>query len=184
TGSERFQTRLVLAGHLGLGLTQIHDDVLAFLALDGGVDDFPDTADVLVVNRVPFRLAHLLKNDLLGKLRRNSPQNIRSLVSAQLTADFGSRIDALGLIERDLQVGILDLLQVLNNRSHRVGANLAALLVQLGAQVLLRLVVLSGGHNNGILNRAHDNLRIDAFLPAQSVDYVVQFTRHKMSATS
>ena len=94
-GSERFQPRLVLPGHSRLGLAQIHDDVLAFLALDGGVDDFTDAADVLVVNRVPLGLAHLLEDDLLRQLRRNAPQYVRGLVGAQLAADLGGRINAL-----------------------------------------------------------------------------------------
>ena len=138
----------------------------------------PDAANVLVVDRVALRLAHFLKDDLLGQLRRNAAQHIGSLIGAQFAADFGRGINPLGLVERDLRVGVLDVVRVLNNRAHRVGANLAALLVELGAQVFLGLVVLSGGHNDGILDRAYDDLRINAFLPAQSVDYVVQFTCH------
>ena len=77
------------------------------------------------------------------------------------------------------EMRVFDLLRSLDDRAHRVGADLAALLVEFGAQVLLRLVILSGGHDDGIFHRAHHDLRIDALFPAQSVDYVVQFTRHK-----
>ena len=59
------------------------------------------------------------------------------------------------------------------------GADLAALLVEFGAEVLLRLVILSGGYDDRILDRSDHDLRIDALFAAESVDYVVQFTRHK-----
>ncbi len=77
------------------------------------------------------------------------------------------------------EIGIFDLVGGLDDGADRVGADLAGLLVELGAEVLLRLVILSGGYDDRILDRTHDNLRIDAFLAAESVDYVVQFTRHR-----
>ena len=167
-------------GHARLGLAQIDDDVLAFGALDGGVDDLAHAPDVLVVNRVALGLAHLLKDDLLGQLRRNAPQNVGRLIGAQLAADLGRGIDALGIVQRDLGDGIFDLVGVFDDRPDRVGPDLAAFLVQFGAQILLGLVVLSGGDDDGIFHRADHDLRIDAFLPAESVDYVVQFTCHKL----
>ena len=60
---------------------------------------------------------------------------------------------------------------------------MAGFLVEFRAQVLLRLVVLSGGDDDGIFHRAHDDVRIDAFFTAQSIDHVVQFTCHKTPAT-
>ena len=165
--------------HAAFGLAQVDDDVLAFGALDGGVDNLAHAPDVLVVNGVALGLAHLLEDDLLGQLRGDASQNVGWLVGAQFAAYFGRRIDALGVVEGDLRDRVFDLVGALDDGADRVGADLAALLVELGAEVLLRLVILSGGYDDGILDRTYDNLRIDAFLAAESVDYVVQFTRHK-----
>ena len=51
--------------------------------------------------------------------------------------------------------------------------------VEFGPQVFLRLVVLAGGDNDSVFHRRHDNLRINALLPAQGVDRIVKLTRHR-----
>ena len=177
-GGKRFQPRLLFLGHTGLGLAEIDDDVLPFLPLDGGVDDLAHATDVLVVNRVALGLADLLKDDLLGKLRRNAAQNVGRFIGAQLAAHLSVGIDSPSVFHRDLQVGIFHQLRRLHDALHRIGANLAGFLVQFGAQGFLGLVVLARGDNNGIFHRADHDLGINALLPAQRVDYVVEFTRH------
>src|SRR5580692_3158157 len=178
TRSERLQPRLLFLRHAPFGLAQVDDDVLTFVALDGGVDDLAHASDVLVVNRVAFGFAHLLEDDLLRQLRSDTSQNVGRLVGAEFASHLGRRIDPLSVVERDLRQRIFNLLWGFNDRLHGIGPNLAALLIEFGAQVLLRLVVFSGGHDDGIFHRADHNLRIDAFLPAESVDYVVEFTCH------
>jgi len=180
-GREGLQPRLLLARHAALGLAQINDHVLTFGTLHRGVDHFAYATDVLVVNRVAFSLAHLLKDHLLGQLRRDSTQNIGGLVRAQLAANLCRRIGPPSLVERNLRNRIFDCLRIVHDGANGVGPDLAALFVEFSPQILLRLVILAGGYNDGILHRAHDDLRIDTFLATESVDYVVQFTRHKFS---
>src|SRR5581483_2485547 len=178
-GSKRFQSRLLLARHAPFGLTQIDDHVLALGPLYRGVNDLADAPDVLVIDRIALGLAHLLKDDLLGKLGGNASQHVSRLIGAQFAAHFGRGIDPLGIVERDLRERVLDQIVSLDNGAHRIGADLAAFFIELRAQVLLRLVVLARGDDNGVFDRGNHNLWIDALLAAESVDYVVQFTRHK-----
>ena len=114
-GSKRLQPRLLFLRHAAFSLAQVDNHVLAFVALDGGVDDLADAPNVLVVNRVALGLAHLLEDDLLGQLRRNATQNVSRLVGAQLAADFSRRIDALGVVQSDLRKRILHLFGALDD---------------------------------------------------------------------
>ena len=135
--------------------------------------------DVFVVNRVAFRLAHLLKYDLLRKLRCNPPQNpFRHFRDQQFSARFCARIQLPRLLHGYLKIRIFHLLRILDDRLHRIRADLAALFVEHRAQVFLRLVVFARGHHNGVLDRAYHNLRINALLPADPFDNVVKLTSH------
>ena len=177
---ERLQPRLLLARHARFRLADVEDHIRTFDPLHRGIDDLAHAPDVLVVNRVALGFPHLLKDDLLGQLRRNASQNAFGLlVDLQLAAQLDVGIDLARVVQRDLQDGILDLLRSLDNRLHRESADLAGFLVQFGAQVFLRLVILARGDNNGIFHRADDNLRINAFFPAQRVDRVVELTCHR-----
>ena len=139
-------------------------------------------SDVFVVNRVAFRLAHLLKYDLLRQLRRNPPQNsFRHFRDQQLSAHFRGRIQLPRLLHRYLQIRIFHLLRSLDDRLHRIRTDLAAVFVEHSAQVFLRLVVFARRHHNGVLNRAHHNPRINAFFPADPFDDVVKLTSHMNS---
>ena len=100
-------------------------------------------------------------------------------MNLQLAADLDVGIDLARVIQRDLQIGIFDLFRSFDDRLHRKRADLAGFLVQFGAQVFLRLVVLAGGDNDGVFHRADHNLRINTLFPAQRVDGVVELTCHR-----
>ena len=177
---KRFQPRLFLARHASFRLADVENHVGAFDALHRGVDDFSHAPDVFVVNRVAFRFAHLLENHLLRQLRRDASQNaFGHFRNLQLAADFERWIDLARIFQRDLQVRIFHLLRRLHHGLHRKGVDLSGFLVELGAQIFLRLVVLARGHNNGVFHRADHNLRINAFFPAECVDRVVELACHK-----
>src|SRR5581483_6833514 len=89
---ERLQPRLLLAPHARFGLANVEDHVGAFHTLHGGIHDFADAPDVLVVNRIALGLAHLLKDDLLGELRGDAPQHIGRFGNADLTAGLSGGI--------------------------------------------------------------------------------------------
>ena len=112
---ERFQPRLLLAPHARFGLADVEDHIGPFDPLDRGIHDFVHMPDVFVVNRVAFRLAHLLEDDLLGQLRRNPPQNsFRHFRNQQLSARFRRRIQLARLLHRHLQVRVFHLLRSLS----------------------------------------------------------------------
>src|SRR5512143_3682225 len=164
---KRLETRLLFASHAGFRFANVEDDIGAFDALHSRIDNLADVTDVFVVNRVALGLADLLKNDLLGELSRNATEDsLRNFRDQQFAAEFCVGIELASLIDRDLQVGIFNLLGSLHDRFDRVGIDLAAVFVEHGPQVFLRLIVLAGGDDNGILDRADHNARIDALLTA------------------
>ena len=177
---ERFQARLFLTRHAGFGLAEIEDHVRTFDALHGRVDDFAYASDVVVVNGVAFGLADFLKNYLLGKLRSDAAENsLGDLGNSQLSTDLDGGIDFARVIDRDLEIGIFDLFRSFHDGLYGEGVDLAGFLVELGAEIFLRLVVFAGGDDDGVFHRTHYDLRINPFFPAQRVDSVVELTCHK-----
>src|SRR5229473_3011316 len=177
---ERLQARLLLASHARFGLADIENHIRTLDALHGRIHHFVHMADVLVVNGVALSLAYFLEDDLLGQLRCNASENsLGDLGNEQLAARFRVGIELASLVDRYLQVGILDLLGILDNRLDRVGVDLAALLVEHRAQIFLRLVVLASRDDDGVLDRANHDLRVDPLLAADPFDNVVKLACHK-----
>ena len=180
TDRERFQPRLLFTRHAGFRFADVKDHIRPFHALHCRIDNLADTPNVFVVDSVALSLAHLLENHLLRQLCGNASENaFGDLRNLQLSANFQVGIDLARIFQCDLQVRIFHLLGSLHHSLYRKGMNLARFLVQLRAQILLRLVVLARSHNNGVFHRANYNLRINAFFPAQRVDSVVELTCHK-----
>ena len=178
---ERFETRLFFAAHAGFGLADIENDVGAFEALDGRVDDFVYVADVFVVDGVAFGLAYFLKNDLLGKLRGDAAKDaFGRFGDEQFSAGFGAGVELARLVDGHLKIRIFDLLGVFDDRLHRVGIDLAAVFIEDGAQVFLRLVVFARGDDDGVFHGADYNLGIDSLFAADPFDDVVELTCHKI----
>jgi len=100
-------------------------------------------------------------------------------LESALTADLQSGIGLPRILKCDLEIGIFHLLGSLDYGLHRERIDLSRVFVELGAEILLRLVVFAGGHDNGVFHRADYNLRINAFFPAQCVDRVVELACHK-----
>src|SRR5580704_17667641 len=177
---KRLQTRLLLAGHARFSLADIENYIRTFDALHRRIDDLIHATDVFVVDRVAFGFAHLLENYLLRQLRRDASQNsFGHFRDLQLTSDFEAGINLARIFQRDLQVRIFHLLRSFNHGLDRERIDLAGILVQLGAEILLRLVVLARRHHDGVFDRADYNLGIDTFLPAQCVNRVVELASHK-----
>src|SRR6266436_1738810 len=176
---KRLQARLLLAWHARFGFADVENDVWTFDALHGRVHDLTHARDVLVVNRVALRLAHLLENHLLGKLGRDAAEDaFGHFRNLQLPAHFDVRVQLASVFEGHLQDRILHLLGILDHGLDRECTDLAGVLVQFGPEVFLRLVVLAGSHHNGVFHRTDHNLRINPFFPAQRVDRVIELTCH------
>ena len=154
------------------------------MRLTRGIDDFADAIDVLVVNRVALGLAHFLEDHLLRQLRGDAPENVGRLLDQQLAAGFGLGVELARVVERDLAIRIENFLRSADDLLHRIGANAAAFPVEHSPQVFLSLVILASGDNNGVLHGRDDDLRVDSLLPTQSVDNVIEFTRHRSSPST
>ncbi len=140
--------------------------------------------DVFVVNGVALGLANFLKNDLLGELRCNASKDaFGGFRDKQFSACFRIRIELACLFNRYLQVRVFDLLGILDDRLDCVGVDLAAILVEHGAQIFLRLVVLAGCDDNCVLDRADHDLRVDPLLAADPFDNVVELACHKFQVS-
>ena len=94
-------------------------------------------------------------------------------IEAEFAADFDLRREFAGLLEADLVDLVLDLLGGLDDGLEDVGADLAGLLIHLGAHVLLRLVVLAGGEGDCVLDGADNDGGLDAFVAAEGLDRLV-----------
>src|SRR5208337_3226436 len=82
------------------------------------------------------------------------------------------------LVQADLVHRILDQLRCFDHRLVDIGANLAGVLVQLGAHVFLRLVILARGEGDGVLDSGDHDAGIDALVAAQSFNALVKHTCH------
>ncbi len=171
---ELLKPRLFALGAASFRLAEIVDHVLAFDALDSGVQDFLLAMGVLVVHGVALGFAHLLKDDLLGELCSDAAQRAGIAIEANLTAHFDTGGQFIGLGERDLVDRVFDLLFVGHHRLIDIGRDLARLLVELAAHVFLGLVILARCQGNGLFHGADDDLGLNALLAAQELDALIQ----------
>ena len=131
---------------------------------------------ILGVDVVAFRLAHLLEDDLLGGLRRDAPEHVGRLRELDLHVDFGLfAVQLLGLGERDFRQRILDLLDDLADREQ---LDLPGVVVELGAQVLGRSVVLARRGKHRVLDGGDDDVGLDALLLRHRLDALLQRIAH------
>src|SRR5262249_61959777 len=79
---------LLVARHDRLGPPEVHDHVAPLEALDRSAHQLADLGEELVVDVVAFRLADLLVEDLLGRLRGDPPQADRLPVLDDLVAEL------------------------------------------------------------------------------------------------
>jgi len=161
--------------------SHVHDQVRPLGALHDHRHQLAHAVVVLVVNRVPFGLAHFLQNHLLGRLRRDAPQHVRRLRRRDFRAHLRRRIFLLRFHQADL---FLRIGHFLDHHVHRVHVHLPGFLVELRAQVLFRLVKLPRRHHHRVFNRRHHDLRLDVLLAAQHFDLLVQQIRHISSLNS
>jgi hypothetical protein len=130
----------------------------------------------LTVLLITLGLAHLLEDDLLGRLRRDPPQHVGALRELDLHVHFRFlAVEFLCLFQRDLG-------RVIGDFRHDVldgeQIDLARLLVETRLQVLVRLVVLARRRQHGIFDRGNDRLGLDAFFLGECLDRLHQRVLH------
>ncbi len=100
----------LVAAYDTLAAAEIDDDVAVLDALDRAVDDLADAVLVLVVLAGALGVAHLLHDDLLGRLRGDAAEIEGRQRVGDHVADERAGIVAASLIKRDLARVVLDLL--------------------------------------------------------------------------
>ena len=103
-----------LAGYLfpngqnGLGLSEIDQVIATFHPENDPVDQVTLSRRILLLDRFPFRLSDLLKNDLLRGLCGNSTQFVHLDERADLIADLRPVVEFTSFLQRDLGLRICD----------------------------------------------------------------------------
>ena len=106
--AEHFARQHFVAPHDRFAAAEIDDDVAVFDPLDDAVDDVADAILVFVVLPVALGLAHLLHDDLLGRLRGDAAVFERRQRIGDGVADLRGGMAAARLVEADLRRGIFD----------------------------------------------------------------------------
>ena len=145
-------------------------------------DDFADPLAELGVDVLALGLADLLEDDLLGRLRGDAAEILGRARELDLHVDF--RLVAVELLrfgERDLGGRVGD---VLDDLLDGVQLDLPGLEVEPGAQVLVSCSACAPPPDR-VLQRADDDVRLDALLLRDGVDLLQQrFSGHVVSAVA
>ncbi len=119
-------------------------------ALHGAVHQFAHALVVFRVNGVALRLPHLLKNHLLGRLRRDAAQHIRGLGNSNLTLQGRFGIIFSRIFQADLMIGVHDFFDHLLDD---VNLHDTGFFIEMRLHVFGSLVVLPRRNQNGIFHR-------------------------------
>ena len=104
--AEHFARQHLVAADDGFTAAEIDDHAAIFDALDDAVDDVADAVLEFLILPVALGLAHLLHDDLLGRLRGDAAVFQRRQGIGDGVADLGAGIGALRIDQRDL-VGVV-----------------------------------------------------------------------------
>ena len=99
----------LVAAHDALAAAEVDDDVAVLDALDLAVDDLADAVLELLVLAVALGLAHLLDDDLLGRLGGDAAEIHRRQRLGDEVAELGGRVAVRGHPRARMSVaGVLD----------------------------------------------------------------------------
>ena len=101
-GAESLARDQFVAAHDALAAAEVDDDVAVLGALDHAVDDLADAVLVLFVLAVALGLAHLLHDDLLGRLGGDAAEVEGRQLVGDGVAHLRGGVGALGVVQRDL----------------------------------------------------------------------------------
>ena len=156
----------------GLGSPQIDNHIAIFDSLNRTVNDLADAVFVFLIVAFAFCFAHFLDDDLFGVLRCDAAKIQWRQAFSDKIADFGFRIAAFGLLQRNLSCIILD---GLNNVQQPRKFGLAGLRVNLAADIIFRAVAGFCRFLNGVFHRFNDNVAVNRFFARNGVCNLQQF---------
>src|SRR5690606_4612531 len=155
-----------------LAAAEIDDDVTIFDALDGAVDDLADAILVFLILPVALGLAHLLDNDLLGRLGGDTAEiHGRKLLGNEI-ANLGVRIALSRGGQRNLRGIVLDGLHDLHQP---LQLHLACLRVDVSPDVGFLAVPGARRLLNRIRHGGDDDLLVDRLLSRDRIRDLQKF---------
>ena len=168
----------------GLVAADFDDDVAVLEALDRRVVHLADALAELGEHVLPFGLADLLEDHLLGGLCGDSPKDLGRLRKLHLVAELDA-VRHLVAIERSVHLARFVKRNLGRGSGHLVDNGLQRKQIDLSGfgveprlQVLARSVVLAGGGCDRLLDGADDDIGLDPFLFRESLDGLLQRIRH------
>jgi hypothetical protein len=164
--AEHFARQHLVAPHDRFAAAEVDDDVAVFDPLDDAVDDVADAVLVFLVLAVAFGLAHLLHDDLLGRLRGDAAVFERRQLVGYGVADLRGRVMTAGVVERDLGRRIL---HRLHHQHVARQVQLAALRIDLGVNVGFAAVAGARGLGDRVFHGAEHDLAVDRLFAGDRV---------------
>ena len=158
-----FAGNLFPGGKNRLGLADIDNHVTALHAGDDTVDDLTLFFHKILVDRASLRLPHLLNDDLLGRLGRDTAEGLRVHLHTEAVSQFTLRIQRPALHKRDLQIRVLDGFDHLLELEY---LNFAGILIIHGFNIDSRAIPLPSRRLDGLFKGLHKSAPIDALVPA------------------
>src|SRR5690606_15820328 len=169
---EGFARDQLVAADDALGAAEIDDDIAIFDPLDRAVDDLADAILVFLVLPVALGLAHLLHDDLLGRLGGNAAIiDLRQLFGDGV-ADLRVGLAQACRVERDLRRRILDLL---DHFQQPLQLDLAGAGIDLGADIGLLTVARASRLLDGVGHGLDHDRLVDRLLTRNRVRDLDQF---------
>ncbi len=159
--AEALARQQLVAAQDRLGAAEIDDDVAELDALDEAVDDLADAVLELVELALALGVAHLLHDDLLGRLRGDAAEIDGRQRIGEEVADLGLGIEPARLGEGDLRRLVLD---GIGDLAEAHQADLAGLAVDLGADVVFLAVFRAAGLLHRLLHRLQHLVAVDALV--------------------
>ena len=98
----------LVAAHHAFGAAEIDHHRAEFGALDDAVDDLADAVLVFLVLALAFGVAHLLHDHLFGGLRGDAREIDRRQGLGDDVADLGGRIARARIVQRNLDLVVVD----------------------------------------------------------------------------
>ena len=164
--ADHFARDLRVAADDALGAAKIDHDVAELDPFDDAGDDFAGAVLEFFILALALGVADLLENDLLGGLGGDPAELDRGQRIDDEVAERGILLELL----RALQIDLLEMiLGLLDHFEHAPQAQVARVLVELGADVVLGAVTGAGGALDRVLHRLDHDRLVDQFLARDGV---------------
>ena len=150
-----------------LCVSQVDDDVSTVDALADTVYNLSLASDKVRIDRILFRILHLLDDHLFGGLRGNSSEGRRIHFCADAVPGLTFRIQFQTFLQGDLQLRFCDLVNHLFELKH---LDLTGPVIILNFDIDLVAILFPGSGFEGFLQSLDEDFPVNSSVPADLVD--------------